>query len=79
MRAALTAEEIANEALALPSEARAILADQLVESLDPAEDGDIRQIWMREACRRIDEVRNGEVKTIPADEALAQVRQSIAR
>lgn len=79
MRAALTAEEIANEALALPSEARAILADQLVESLDPAEDGDIRHIWMREASRRIDEVRNGEVKTIPADDALAQVRQSIAR
>jgi hypothetical protein len=33
----LTAEQIEDEALALPSEARALLADHLVESLDLAE------------------------------------------
>ena len=75
----MTVEQIADEALALPSEARALLADRLVESLDPAEDGYIRQLWMREARRRVDEVRRGEVKTIPVDEAFAQVRQAIAR
>jgi hypothetical protein len=74
----MTVEQIAEEALALPSEARALLADRLVESLDPAEDGLIRQLWMREARRRIDEVRSGSVKTILADEAFAQVRQAIA-
>lgn len=31
----LTVEQIAEEALSLPSEARALLADRLVESLDP--------------------------------------------
>lgn len=41
----MTVEQIAEEALALPSEARALLADRLVESLDPAEDGLIRQVW----------------------------------
>jgi putative addiction module component (TIGR02574 family) len=75
----MTVEQIADEALALPSEARALLADRLVESLDPAEDGYIRQLWMREAHRRAEEVRSGEVKAIPADEVFAQVRQSIAR
>lgn len=75
----MTVEQIADEALALPSEARALLADRLVESLDPAEDGYIRQLWMREARRRVDEVRRGEVKAIPADEVFAQVRQAIAR
>lgn len=75
----MTVEQIADEALALPSEARALLADRLVESLDPAEDGYIRELWMREARRRVDEVRRGEVQTIPADEAFAQVRQAIAR
>lgn len=75
----MTVEQIADEALALPSEARALLADRLVESLDPAEDGCIRQLWMREARRRVDEVRRGEVKPIPDDEAFAQVRQAIAR
>jgi len=75
----MTVEQIADEALALPSEARALLADRLVESLDPAEDGYIRQLWMHEARRRIDEVRRGEVKTVPADEAFAQVKQAITR
>ncbi|MCB1909693.1 MAG: addiction module protein [Rhodocyclaceae bacterium] len=75
----MTVEQIASEALALPSEARALLADKLVESLDPAEDGYIRQLWMREAKQRVDEVRRGEVETVPAEETFAKVRQAIAR
>lgn len=75
----MTVEQIADEALALPSEARALLADRLVESLDPAEDGYVRQLWMREAKRRVDEVRSGEVRTVPAEAAFAEVRQAIAR
>lgn len=75
----MTVEQIVDEALALPSEARALLADRLVESLDPAEDGYIRQLWMREAQRRVDEVRSGKSKTIPAEAALALVRKSVAR
>ncbi len=75
----LKVEQIAEEALALPSEARTLLADRLVESLDPAEDGHIRQLWMAEARRRRDEVRKGEVRTIPGDEALARVRRAVRR
>ena len=73
----ITVEQIAEEALALPSEARALLADRLVESLDPAEDGYIRQIWLREGRRRIDEVRDGSVTPIPGGVAFAQVRSAI--
>ena len=72
-------EQIAEDALALPSEARALLADRLVESLDPAEDGYMRQLWLAEARRRQAEVRGGQVQTIPGEEALAQVRQAFAR
>ena len=50
-----------------------------MESLDPAEDGYIHQLWVAEACRRRDDVRNGRVKTIPGDVALAQVRKTITR
>jgi len=70
---------MAEEALALPSEARALLADRLVESLDPAEDGQIRQLWAAEARRRLEDVRSGRVKTIPGDEVLAQVKRAVAR
>ena len=75
----LTVEQIAEEALSLPSEARALLADRLVESLDPVEDEDIRQLWVAEACRRRDDVRSGRVQTVPGDVALAQVRQAIRK
>ena len=57
----MTVEQIAEEALGLPSEARALLADRLVESLDPAEDGQSRKLWAAEALRRRDEVRSGHV------------------
>ena len=73
----ITVEQIAEEALSLPSEARALLADLLVESLAPAEDGYIRQLWVKEAQRRIAQVRSGEVATIPGAMAFSQVRASI--
>lgn len=75
----LTIEQIAEEALALPTEARALLADRLVESLDPLEDATIRQLWANEARARRDDVRNGAVKTIPGEEALDRVRKSVTR
>ena len=75
----LTVEQIAEEALSLPSEARALLADRLVESLDPLEDGYILQLWVAEARARRDNVRTGLVKTIPGLEALDHVRKSVTR
>jgi hypothetical protein len=61
----MTVEQIVDEALGLPSEARALLADRLVESLDPAEDGYVRRLWVAEALRRRDAVRSGRVQTVP--------------
>jgi len=69
----MTVEQIVDEALGLPIEAR------LVESLDPAEDGYVRQLWVPEAIRRRDDVRTGRVRTVPGEEALAQVRRAVAR
>lgn len=75
----LTSEQIAEEALALPTEARALLADRLVERLDPLEDATIRQLWANEARTRRDDIRNGVAKTIPGEEALDRVRKSVTR
>jgi hypothetical protein len=75
----MTIDQLAEEALALPSEQRALLADRLVESLDAAEANRMDRIWATEAKRRRDEVRRGEVETIPGDEALARVRRSLGR
>jgi putative addiction module component (TIGR02574 family) len=71
-------EDIADVALELPSEARALLADRLVESLDPAEDGYIHTLWADEANRRLKELRSGAVIGIPGEEALAKLRAKYA-
>ena len=73
----MTVDQIMKEALSLPSDARALLADRLVESLDPAEDGPLQKVWAVEALRRLEEVRSGNVKTIPGAEGIEQVRRAL--
>ena len=72
----MTIDQLAEEALALPSEERALLADRLVESLDDATNR-LDRLWATEAKRRRDEVRQGLVQTVPGAEALASVRRSL--
>ena len=64
--------------MGLPGESRAELADRLVASLDAEELGRIDRLWLVEAKRRRDEVRAGEVKTIPGDLARQRVRDAIS-
>jgi Putative addiction module component len=67
-------ENLTEEALALPADARALLADRLVESLDPLTDDAVRALWTAEAIRRRDEVRAGTVETIDGDIAADRIR-----
>lgn len=76
---ATSVERLAEQALRLPSESRARLADLLVESLDAEDLGGIDRLWITEAKRRRDEVRSGRVKTVPADQARRRVRKLLKR
>jgi len=76
---ATTVERLVEQAMKLPTESRARLADLLVESLDADELGRIDRLWAAEAKRRRDEVRAGRVKTIPGDEARRKVRAALRR
>lgn len=68
-------EQLTEEILSLPSAARALLAEKIVESLEFDTDPSIQAAWTSEARRRRDEIRNGSVQPIQGDEALAQVRR----
>ena len=76
-RMAQTFEDLAAQALSLPAEARARLADLLVESLDGDSLTAVDGLWLAEAKRRRDEIRRGSVRPIPGDEALRAVRDAI--
>ena len=66
-------EEILSEALQLPSEARAALAAKLLDSLDGQEDADAEAAWLVEIERRLAEVDDGTVKTVPWHEARRRI------
>ncbi len=76
---AASIERVAEQAMKLPAESRAELADRLVESLDSEGIGQIDRLWLEEAKRRRDEVRSGRVKTISGANARRRVRRAIKR
>jgi putative addiction module component (TIGR02574 family) len=70
----ISVDELATKAMSLSGEARALLAEKIVESLDQEA---VHELWLTEAKRRRDEVRSGRVKPIPGTEAMARVRKLI--
>jgi len=70
-----TSEEIFHDAVALPTDVRAELAERLIASLADDASPEITEAQLAEVRRRIAQVESGEVALIPGDEALARVRR----
>lgn len=68
-------ETIEAQALSLPLEERARLADRLITSL--FEDQNIEDAWSIEVEHRIQDIESGRNKLIPASEAIAGARAAI--
>ena len=65
-----SADEILNDALALPVEARAAIAGSLLESLDDdAPEEQVEALWSAEIARRITEIDEGRVQLVPWSQA----------
>ena len=61
--------ELLKDALLLPPEGRAPLADSLLESLDQEIDEGAEQAWLDEIQKRLREIDAGAVAMIPWEEA----------
>jgi putative addiction module component (TIGR02574 family) len=72
-------EEIMSAALALPSSARAMLAEHLLESLDAEDQERIDALWAEEAERREKEIEDGIVTPIPGEEVMDRLRSRYKR
>ena len=72
-------EEIMASALKLPERERVRLAQDLIASLDKDVDPDVEALWLAEAERRIEELRSGKVRGVPADEAFARARNALRK
>jgi len=73
------AAEILKEALALPMEARAALADSLLESVDREVDEDAEAAWQREIARRVAELDSGAVTPIPWAEVRSRLMATLRK
>lgn len=72
MAAMKTAATLTEQALRMPVERRARLAHVLIQSLDTASDADVAQQWDAEIARRVDDIRQGRVRGIPANRVFAR-------
>ena len=66
--------DLLQEALKLPPEARAALAGSLLESLDDKVDADAESAWAAEIDRRIRQIDQGTVKLVSWTEARRTIR-----
>jgi putative addiction module component (TIGR02574 family) len=68
-------EAVQAQALMLPAEERALLADRLIASLFKSDE--IEQAWAAEVERRIVEIEGGRAQLVPAPDAIARARAAI--
>ena len=61
--------KLLEEALKLPSEARAALAGSLLDSLDDTVDPNAEAAWEAEIARRLKDLDDGKVRPVPWSEA----------
>jgi len=66
--------EVLEEALSLPPDERAELAERLLTSLDASHDRRIDELWAQEAEDRLDAFERGEIKAVLAKEVFDTIR-----
>lgn len=69
---ALTLNEIENESLKLSLHERAILAEHLIESIEPGDNIVSEELWVEEAEKRYQAYRAGKIKGKLADKVFKQ-------
>lgn len=65
-------KDLFDEAVSLPVEIRTQLVDKLLRSLHPVQK-EIDELWAVEAEKRVEEIKNGKVKTIPGDKVFKKI------
>jgi putative addiction module component (TIGR02574 family) len=70
----MNTQTIEREAMQLPLNERAALAERLLASLDNLPSAELEQLWLTEAVRRADEIDRGLIKLIPSQEVEREAR-----
>jgi putative addiction module component (TIGR02574 family) len=68
------AEQLLVDALRLDANARALIAETLLESLDGADEAEVSDAWRAEIPGRAREMDNDTVAAVPGDEVMRELR-----
>ena len=71
-------DEITTEIMGLGLEERARLAELLIVSLDAPSEEEHLALWVKEAERRMTELRTGRRRGVSLDEAVGRLRAAIS-
>jgi putative addiction module component (TIGR02574 family) len=72
-----TVDKIVSEALGLPPQARAFLAEKLIESLDAEGENELSPAWRAEVQRRCREIDQGLVALRDAEDVFIKAYSSL--
>ena len=64
--------ELISELANLPTEQRAVIADSLLQSLNPPQ-ADIEQAWVRLAQQRLAQMNSSDIQSITAEDVFAEI------
>jgi putative addiction module component (TIGR02574 family) len=67
-------DRVTEEALSLPVDARLVLIEKLLTSLNLPTSEEIDRAWSEEAEHRLDQIESGEAKLLPGEEVFSRLR-----
>lgn len=67
-------DELMEMVESLPVEIKTKLIEKILESLNPTQK-EIDKLWAEEAEKRVEEIKSGKVKTIPAEKVFEEVKR----
>lgn len=73
----MTVEQITEKAMALPPESRALQADRLCQSIEGRSPSDLDPEVVAMIDRRYRELKSGQVKGLPAEQFIAELRKEL--
>jgi putative addiction module component (TIGR02574 family) len=71
------AKEIVEAALKLDPKVRAEVAEEILDSLEESNYGELSPAWEKELDRRVKEIEEGRVELLPAEQVFAEIEASL--
>ncbi len=74
----MKANDLITMAESLPIDIKIQLIDKLLNSLNPLQK-EIDELWVKEAEKRVEEIRTNKVKTIPGEDVFKEIQKRFSK